>query len=127
MNALGVVSKLPNKKRVIGCMHNVLYVPKLSNNLFRVRESASNGNYTFFGLKCWIRNKRRKLIDTGSPVGKLYRLDCEILKSDKQSAFMAERIKIVPALIKVLSAEIYFHKPISFLSFHTFFLYIGQY
>ena len=98
MNALGVgsikfVSKLPNEKRVIGWMHNVLYVPKLSNNLFSVRESASNGNYTFFGSKCWIRNKRRRLIGTGSPVGKLYRLDCEILKSDKQSAFVGKNDK----------------------------------
>uniref|UniRef100_A0A1X7UQ86 GAG-pre-integrase domain-containing protein n=1 Tax=Amphimedon queenslandica TaxID=400682 RepID=A0A1X7UQ86_AMPQE len=68
-------------------MHNVLYLPKLSSNLFSVRESASNGNSTFFGSNCWIRNRRKQLIGVGLPVGKLYRLDCTIQKSNKQSAF----------------------------------------
>uniref|UniRef100_A0A1X7TQ29 Uncharacterized protein n=1 Tax=Amphimedon queenslandica TaxID=400682 RepID=A0A1X7TQ29_AMPQE len=92
VNALGTwsikfVSKLPNNKRMIGWMHNVLYVPKLSSNLFSVRESASNGNSTFFGTNCWIRNQRKQLIGVGLPVGKLYRLDGTIQKSNKQSAF----------------------------------------
>ena len=87
------VSKLPNNKEMIGWMHNALYVPKLSINLFSVRESASNGNSMFFGTKCWIRNQRKHLIGVGLPIGKLYRLDCTFLKSNKQSAFTCNEKK----------------------------------
>uniref|UniRef100_A0A1X7SVG7 CCHC-type domain-containing protein n=1 Tax=Amphimedon queenslandica TaxID=400682 RepID=A0A1X7SVG7_AMPQE len=65
VNALGTgsikfLSKLPNNKRMIGWMHNVLYVPKLSSNLFSVRESASNGNSTFFGTNCCMDKESKK-------------------------------------------------------------------
>ena len=75
------VSYLPNNRRVVGWMNSVLYVPQLTSNLFSVRASTMSGNSVSFGQKCWIRNKKKNLIGTGSPVGKLYTLNCEVLKS----------------------------------------------
>ena len=59
-------------------MHDVLYVPKLTCNLFSVRAAAQKGNFIKFGhSKCWIRNQKGKLCGMGSLVDKLYQLDCE--------------------------------------------------
>ena len=71
-------------------MNNVLYVPKLSTNLFSVREAASNGNVTSFGRRCWIRSKRNRLVGVGSLVGKLYKLDCKIVPCLKQAAHVTK-------------------------------------
>ena len=59
-------------------MYDVLYVPKLTNNLFSVNAAAQKGNVVCFGHKyCWIR-KGRKLVGTGLPIGKLYKLNCDV-------------------------------------------------
>ena len=77
----------------------MLYVPKLTSNLFSVHSAALKGNVVSFGHKnCWIRNQKRELIGTGSPLGKLYKLNCKVLKSSVEKAKIAgaskERSKI---------------------------------
>ena len=55
---------------------NVLYVPKLTSNLFSVWAATSKGNSIKFGIsKCWIKNKNGKLVGTGTLTNKLYILD----------------------------------------------------
>ena len=62
-------------------MNDVLYVPKLSGNLFSVRAATQNQKVISFGHKyCWICDKKNRPVGTGSTVGKLYKLDCEVLK-----------------------------------------------
>ena len=86
-----VVSHLYHNKKIAGWMTDVLYVPKLTSNLFSVNAATSKGNVISFGHKyCWIRNKKRKLIGTGSPMGKLYILNCEALKSPADKVTVAE-------------------------------------
>ena len=59
-------------------IHDALFVPKLTCNLFSVRAAATKGNRVNFGeKKCWIRNNKGKLCGMGSLVEKLYQLDCE--------------------------------------------------
>ena len=85
-----VVSQLYHNKKVAGWMTDVLYVPKLTSNLFSVNAVTLKGNVISFGHKyCWIRNKIRKLIGTGSPMGKLYMLNCEVLNSPADKATVA--------------------------------------
>ena len=50
---LGMIFKVSNKK---GCtMKNVLYVPKLTSNLFSVRAAVSKGNHIRFGAGLKIK------------------------------------------------------------------------
>ena len=65
-------------KQKICVMRRVLYVPKLTSNLFSVRAAVSKGNTVRFGdLNCWIKNRKGKLIGMGSLVdNKLYKLNC---------------------------------------------------
>ena len=85
-----VVSQLYHNKKVAGWMTDVLYVPKLTRNLFSVNAATLKGNVISFGHKyCWIRNKKRKLIGTSSPMGKLYMLNCEVLNSPADKATVA--------------------------------------
>ena len=73
--------KVSKQKKCV--MKNVLYVPKLTSNLFSVRAAVLRGNVVRFGNeKCWIRNVNGKLIGMGSLVNKLYMLDCELRLSD---------------------------------------------
>ena len=59
-------------------VHNVLFAPKLTCNLFTVRAAAAKGNQVKFGeKKCWIRNNKGKLCGMGSLVEKLYQVNCE--------------------------------------------------
>ena len=61
-------------------LHHVLYVPKLTCNLFSVPAAAAKGNVVNFGhSKCWIRDGSGKLKGTGSLVNRLYQLDCETI------------------------------------------------
>jgi transposase InsO family protein len=83
------ISYLPRQKKIVGWMNNVLYVPNLTSNLFSVHAAASNGNIVSFGSKCWIRNKRKQLIGIGLSAGKLYKLNCEVMKSLKGKANFA--------------------------------------
>ena len=71
-------------------LHDVLYVPKLSCNLFSVRAATSKGNIVQFDKsKCWIRRKSGRLDGMGSLVGKLYQLDCESVPGSKEQASQA--------------------------------------
>lgn len=60
-------------------LYDVLYVPKLTCNLFSVRAAVSEGNAIEFGpQKCCIRDEYGKLHGMGSLVDKLYQLDCQL-------------------------------------------------
>lgn len=95
VNALGtgkvkMISQLIRGRKVTGWMTDVLYVPKLASNLFSICSAALKGNVVSFGHKnCWIRNQKRKLIGIGSPLGKLYKLNCEVLKCPTKKAKVA--------------------------------------
>ena len=85
-----VVSQLYHEKKKVGWMTDVLYVPKLTNNLFSVHAATLKGNMISFGSNyCWIRNKQRKLTGTGSPMGKLYKLNCDVVNSLADKATVA--------------------------------------
>lgn len=65
-----------SKKAVL---HDVLFVPKLTCNLFSVRAAVSKGNAVEFGpQKCCIWDGNGKLHGMGSLVDKLYQLDCQV-------------------------------------------------
>lgn len=65
-------------------------MPKLTSNLFSVHAAALKGNMISFGHKhCWIRNKKGKLVGTSSPSGKLYELNCEVMKPMPEKAKVA--------------------------------------
>ena len=74
--------------------HHVLYVPKLTGNLFSVRAAVSRGNIVQFGkTRCWIRSgPHGKLLGTGSLVDKLYKLNCRSV-SQEQGLAAAEGLK----------------------------------
>ena len=72
-------------------LSSVLYVPKLTSNLFSVRAAAEKGNVIKFrGNKCWISDASGKLRGTGSLVNKLYKLDCEEVTSEHFSKIALE-------------------------------------
>ena len=82
-----VITQLHNGERVVCWMTDVLYVPKLTNNLFSVHAATSKGNtISFKHNDCYIRNKNRKVIGTGSSLGKLYQLDCEVQQLSAENA-----------------------------------------
>ena len=86
-----IVTQLRYGKTIPGWMDNVLYVPKLSGNLFSVRAAAQNQKLISFGRKyCWIYDKEKRLVAIGSTVGKLYKLDCKVQKPSKENAQVAE-------------------------------------
>ncbi|XP_022794843.1 uncharacterized protein LOC111333514 [Stylophora pistillata] len=65
-----------SKKAVL---YDVLYVPKLTCNLFSVRVVVSKGNALEFGpQKCCIWDGNGKLRGMGSLVDKLFQLDCQV-------------------------------------------------
>ena len=69
----------------------MLYVPKLTSNLFSVRAAAEKGNVIKFrGNKCWISDASGKLRGTGSLVNKLYKLDCEEVTNEHFSKIAQE-------------------------------------
>ena len=82
-------------------MRRVLYVPKLTSNLFSVRAAVLKGNTVRFGdLNCWIKNRKGKLIGMGSLVdNKLYKLNCTPVVQVQQCAS--------PALEKGNSADLW--------------------
>ena len=60
--SLKMVFKVSQPK--MNVMHEVLYVPELTCNLFSVRAAAVRGNTVNFGFdKCWIRGKFGRSID----------------------------------------------------------------
>ena len=59
-------------------LYNVLYVPKLTHNLFSVQAAASKGNTVQFSrTQCLIWDETGKVRGMGSLMGKLYQLNCE--------------------------------------------------
>ena len=89
-----IVSQLVLGRKTTGWMTDVLYVPKLTSNLFSVHAAALKGNVTSFGHKyCWIQNQKRKLIGSGSPLGKLYKLNCEVQMPSAEKAKVAGEMK----------------------------------
>ena len=64
-------------------------VPDLTSNFFSVRATTTNGNIVSFGHKCWIRNNKKQHVGTGSPAGKLYKLNCKVMWSLKEEANIA--------------------------------------
>ena len=86
-----VITQLHNGRSVICWMTDVLYVPKLTNNLFSVHAATTKGNTVSFTYKsCCIQSKYRKVIGTGSSLGKLYKLDCEVQQPSTEKAAIAE-------------------------------------
>ena len=58
-------------------LHNVLYVPQLSYNLFSVSRATEMGKTTSFDkTSCRVYDANEKLIAIGSKVGSLYYLNC---------------------------------------------------
>ena len=85
---LNMMFKVSRKKRCT--MKNVLYVPKLTSNLFSVRGAVSKGNSIRFGVaKCWIKNNNGNLIGMGILKNKLYILDC--MPIEPQNASVASQ------------------------------------
>ena len=63
-------------------LYDVLYVPKLTCNLFSVRAAVAKGNAVEFGPNnCCIWDENGKLHGMGSLADKLYQLDCEIVST----------------------------------------------
>ena len=63
-------------------LYNVLYVPKLTCNLFSVRAAVAKGNAVEFDLNhCCIWDENGKLRGMGSPADKLYQLDCQVVST----------------------------------------------
>lgn len=75
-------------------LRNVLYVPKLTSNLFSVRAATRMGNVVkFCQFRCWIRSMHGKLCGKGSLVGRLYELSCG--RSTRDNASVATESKDV--------------------------------
>ena len=73
---------------------DVLYVPKLTSNLFSVHETALKNIVVLFGKKyCWIRDQNRQLVGIGSSVGKLYKLDCAVQNPSMERATVAGELQ----------------------------------
>ena len=84
-----VITQLHNSKSVVCWMTNVLYVPKLTNNLFSVyMQQTTKGNT--YKTCCIHQSKKRKVIDTRSSLGKLYRFDYEVQQPSTETAIIAE-------------------------------------
>ena len=68
-------------------MAKVLYVPKLTANLFSARAVTAKGNVVQFGhTLCWIKNAKGKLIAKGRLAGNMYCLDCKVEEGRKQAS-----------------------------------------
>ena len=92
-----VTTQLHNGERVVCWMTDVLYVPKLTNNLFSVHVATSKGNTVSFKHKdCCIWNKNRKVIGTGSSLGKPYKLDCEVQQLPAKTLRLLKGLYRVP-------------------------------
>ena len=79
MNMLFQATEATEPKRAV--LYNVLYVPKLTCNLFSVRAAVSKGNAVEFGPKqCCIYDENGELRGIGSLADKLrlYQLDCQV-------------------------------------------------
>ena len=85
-----VITQLHNGKSVVCWMTDVLYVPKLTNNLFSVHAATAKGNMMSFKYKSCCIHIKNKVIATGSSLGKLYKLGCEVQQPSTEKATIAE-------------------------------------
>ena len=79
MKMLFQATEATEPKRAV--LYNVLYVPKLTCNLFSVRAAVTKGNAVEFGPKqCCIYDENGELRGIGSLADKLrlYQLDCQV-------------------------------------------------
>lgn len=84
-----MVFGISKPKKYVICQ--VLYVPKLTCNLFSVRAAAVKGKYIKFGhTKCWIRDSSGNLCGMGSLVDNLYHLDCKPVSMELASIVSKE-------------------------------------
>jgi len=61
----------------------VLYVSNLACNLFSVRAVTQKRHIVQFGQNCcWIKNSRGTVIERGSIVNRMYKLNCETEPTD---------------------------------------------
>ena len=75
-------------------MCNVLYVPKLTCNLFSVRATVTMGNTVKFeNDSCWIYDRNGLLLGTGSLFGKLYYLKYESITQEYVSVATRSVVK----------------------------------
>ena len=59
-------------------MDGVLYVPKLTCNLFSVRAATQKGLIVQFGHSCcWIKDHSGKVVGKGRLINRMYQLNCE--------------------------------------------------
>lgn len=72
---------------------HVLYIPKLTNNLFSILATWKGNVILLVHKNCWIQNKKRRLIGTGLPMGKLYKLVCKVLNSLTDKVTVAGEIE----------------------------------
>ena len=75
---------LPNGKTKTRKLHDVLFVPKLSYNLFSVSKAGNITKFTKSG--CYILEKQHNLIAKASKVGSLYYLDHKPCQVEAHSA-----------------------------------------
>lgn len=67
-------------------LYNVLYVAKLTCNLFSVRTAVAKGNAVEFGPDfCCIRDASGRIREMGSFGDKLYQLGCEVVTASVAS------------------------------------------
>ena len=87
------ITQLRHRRRT-GWMMDVLYVPKLTSNLFSVHATALKKKVVLFGKRyCWIRDQNRRLVGIGSSVGKLYKLDCAVENPSMERATVAGELQ----------------------------------
>ena len=85
---------LENNKPKKVTMCNVLYVPKLTCNLFSVRATVTKGNTVKFEKSiCRIYDRNGMLLGIGSLVDKLYYLICESVTQEYASIATGSEVK----------------------------------
>jgi hypothetical protein len=74
--------ELDDQKMKSAVLYDVLYVPRLSCNLFSVKAAAQRGKRIKFGHhRCWIDGPNGDLCAKGTLKDKFYRLDCSPMES----------------------------------------------
>ena len=73
---------LDNSRKQKSTFYDVLYVPKLTTNLFSVRAASKKGKIIKFDIdSCKIYDQSNNLCATGKMLGKLYQLNCQSVES----------------------------------------------
>ena len=84
-----VITQLHNGKRVVCWVSTFPSLPIIC--LVLMQQLPLIGNTVSFRHKdCWIRNKNKKVIGTGSSLGKLYKLNCEVQQLSAENTTIVE-------------------------------------